>query len=142
MENKVLEVTYGLHQIAEVAARVSGLIHSNIILIYGEMGAGKTTFVKALCRALGVIDEVSSPTFALINEYQTTLGQPVYHFDFYRINDQDEALDIGIDEFFDSGHLCLIEWPERITNLLPAQTETILIEMAGEQRVLKFFAER
>jgi tRNA threonylcarbamoyladenosine biosynthesis protein TsaE len=89
-----------------------------------------------------VIDEVSSPTFALINEYQTSLGEPVYHFDFYRINDQDEALDIGIDEFFDSGHLCLIEWPERIKNLLPAQTETIVIEMAGEQRVLKFLAER
>ena len=92
---------------------------SSIIAFYGPMGAGKTTFITALCRELGVDDVVNSPTFTIANEYRTLDGTPVYHFDFYRINRLSEAMDIGLYEYFDSGDLCLIEWPEMIEDLLP-----------------------
>ena len=89
-------------------------------LFDGEMGAGKTTFIKALCRALGVISTVQSPTFSIVNEYTTHEGHSVYHFDCYRLRNEAEALDIGIEEYFDSGDYCFIEWPERIISLWPA----------------------
>ena len=88
-------------------------------LFYGEMGAGKTTLIKALCQAWEVEDTVSSPTFALVNEYRTSKGQVVYHFDFYRIEDEEEATDIGLEEYFYSQRYCLVEWPTKIRNLLP-----------------------
>ena len=92
---------------------------SRVIAFYGSMGAGKTTFITALCEALGVRDVVNSPTFTIVNEYRDGAGEPVYHFDFYRINRLSEALDIGLYEYFDSGALCLVEWPEMIEELLP-----------------------
>ena len=90
-----------------------------VVALYGEMGAGKTTFTKALCKALGVPDSVNSPTFTIINEYRSGDGNPIYHFDFYRINKLEEAFDIGFEEFVDSGFLYLIEWPEKIEQILP-----------------------
>ena len=90
-----------------------------VVAFEGEMGAGKTTLIRALCTALGVADDVSSPTFALVNEYRDGRQQPVYHFDFYRIDSLDEAIRIGADEYFDSGYLCLVEWPARVAALLP-----------------------
>ena len=112
---------------------------SRIIAFYGAMGAGKTTFITAVCEALGVQDVVNSPTFTLVNEYRDGRGEPVYHFDFYRINRLSEALDIGLYEYFDSGALCLIEWPEMIEELLPddALKVQILVEDA-ETRTLLF----
>ena len=92
---------------------------SNIFAFYGHMGAGKTTFVTALCKALGVEDTVNSPTFTIVNEYKAAKGFPIYHFDFYRINKLQEAYDIGIDEYFGGNGLCFIEWPEKIEELLP-----------------------
>jgi tRNA threonylcarbamoyladenosine biosynthesis protein TsaE len=89
------------------------------VLFEGEMGAGKTTFIKAVCRELGVSETVSSPTFSIVNEYRTGAGQRIYHFDFYRINDEQEALNLGFYDYLDSGNLCLIEWPAKIQNLLP-----------------------
>ena len=89
-------------------------------LFEGDMGAGKTTLIKALCRALGVVSTVQSPTFSIVNEYTTHEGHSVYHFDCYRLRNEVEALDIGIEEYFDSGDYCFIEWPERITSLWPA----------------------
>ena len=91
----------------------------SVWLFAGEMGAGKTTLIKALCRALGVVSMVQSPTFSLVNEYTTHEGHSVYHFDCYRLRNEAEALDIGIEEYFDSGDYCFIEWPERIVNLWP-----------------------
>jgi tRNA threonylcarbamoyladenosine biosynthesis protein TsaE len=91
----------------------------SIVIFEGEMGAGKTTFIKAICKELGVTETVSSPTFSIVNEYETTSGKRLYHFDFYRIEQEQEALDIGTLEYFDSGNLCLIEWPTKIPNLLP-----------------------
>lgn len=94
-------------------------IQSNIFAFNGAMGAGKTTFIKALCRVLEVTDSVNSPTFTLVNEYKSGKGFPIYHFDFYRINEIKEAYDIGIDEYFGGDGLCFIEWPERIEAILP-----------------------
>lgn len=90
-----------------------------VVAFEGEMGAGKTTLIRALCAALGVTDDVSSPTFSLVNEYRDGRDQPVYHFDFYRIDSEDEAERIGASEYFDSGYLCLVEWPARVAALLP-----------------------
>lgn len=97
----------------------SSSLQSNIFAFYGQMGAGKTTFIKALCRELGVADDVNSPTFTIVNEYRAAKGFPVYHFDFYRINKISEAYDIGMDEYFGGDGLCLIEWPEKIREILP-----------------------
>lgn len=92
---------------------------ADVIAFYGSMGAGKTTLIKNLCHRMGVTDEVNSPTFAIVNEYVTEEGEPVYHFDFYRIKKLEEAYDIGYENYFYSGNLCLIEWPEMIEPLLP-----------------------
>lgn len=100
---------------------------SNIFAFYGEMGAGKTTFIKALCRVLGVSDAVNSPTFTIINEYKAAKGFPIYHFDFYRINKLQEAYDIGLDEYFSGEGLCLIEWPEKIAGALPDDCVSVTI---------------
>ena len=108
------------------------------IAFYGDMGAGKTTFIQAICRELGVTEHVSSPTFSLVNEYRDKSDQPVFHFDFYRINNENEAVDIGCEEYFSSGHLCLIEWPEKILNLLPHPLVKVVIEINKEARRLTF----
>ena len=104
----------------------------------GEMGAGKTTFIKAICKYLGVEDLVSSPTFSLVNEYEAH-KVPIYHFDFYRINDLSEVYDIGYEEYFYSGHICLIEWPEKIQTLLPPGRINVQISLVDpERRTLVF----
>ncbi len=99
-----------------------------IFAFYGQMGSGKTTFIRALCEALGVTESVNSPTFAIVNEYLSGTGNPIYHFDFYRIKSLQEALDIGLEDYLYSGHLCLIEWPEYIEKLLPEETVQVAIE--------------
>jgi tRNA threonylcarbamoyladenosine biosynthesis protein TsaE len=92
----------------------------SVWLFEGDMGAGKTTLIKALCRVLGVVSTVQSPTFSIVNEYTTHEGRSIYHFDCYRLRNEAEALDIGLEEYLDSGDYCFIEWPERITSLWPA----------------------
>ncbi len=105
-----------------------------IFLFEGDMGAGKTTFIKVICETLGVEDVVSSPTFSIVNEYLAK-SQKIYHFDFYRIEDVQEAYDIGYEEYFYSGDLCLVEWPEKINSLLPPNYVKIEIKVTGpEQR--------
>ena len=100
---------------------------SRVFAFYGIMGAGKTTLIKSLCRQLGVTDVVQSPSFSIVNEYKTTKGDSVFHFDFYRINKLDEVFDIGYEEYFFSGSYCFIEWPERIEKLLPPATVSVSI---------------
>ena len=97
-------------------------------LFYGEMGAGKTTLIKAICEELGVEDQASSPTFSIVNEYATAKG-PVYHFDFYRIKSEQEAMDLGYEEYFYSGHACFVEWPELIPSLIPDNAVAITIRL-------------
>lgn len=98
-----------------------------VFLFYGSMGAGKTTFIRAICEELGVEESVNSPTFAIVNEYRTGEGDPIYHFDFYRINKEEEAYDFGYEDYFYSGDLCFVEWPEKIENLLPEDAVTVSI---------------
>ena len=106
-----------------------------IILFEGPMGAGKTTLIKEVCRQLGVKENVSSPTFALVNEYEAAEGKLIYHFDFYRINDEREALNIGALEYFDSGRMCLIEWPSMIPNLLPEHYLLVNLQPAADSEL-------
>ena len=101
---------------------------NKVFAFYGKMGAGKTTFIKAICEELGVEDVVNSPTFAIVNEYTDGKGEPIYHFDFYRIKKESEAYDIGFEEYVYSGHLCFMEWPELIEDLLPEDTVKVNIE--------------
>ena len=102
----------------------------SLIAFYAPMGAGKTTFTTALCRALGVrADAVSSPTFAIVNEYRAASGDPVYHFDFYRLKGPAEALDIGLYDYLDSGALCFMEWPENIEEIIPEETLRVSIKV-------------
>ncbi|MBI1266369.1 MAG: tRNA (adenosine(37)-N6)-threonylcarbamoyltransferase complex ATPase subunit type 1 TsaE [Cryomorphaceae bacterium] len=110
------------------------LPESGVVLFFGEMGSGKTTLIKSFCRAIGVEDEVSSPTFSLVNEYQTSSGKRVFHFDLYRLESPEEALDIGIEEYFDGGGLCLVEWPERLGFLMPENGINIHIKVVNNQR--------
>ena len=122
-------MTYELNEIAQAAqAFIDAMDGRRIFAFYGAMGAGKTTFIRALCRALGVEDTVTSPTFAIVNEYATSEGEPIYHFDFYRIRRLSEAYDMGCEEYFQSGHLCLIEWPELVEDALPEETVRVTIE--------------
>ena len=103
-----------------------------LIAFYGHLGAGKTTFIKALCDRLGVEDNVCSPTFTIVNEYQAASGEPVYHFDFYRVDSLKEAADLGLEEYFYSGSFCFMEWPEKIADLLPEETVEVRIEPLDE----------
>ena len=99
-----------------------------LIAFYGHLGAGKTTFIKALCDSLGVEDNVCSPTFTIVNEYMAASGEPVYHFDFYRVDSLKEASDLGLEEYFYSGCFCFMEWPEKIAELLPEETVEVHID--------------
>lgn len=109
---------------------------NNIVLFRGEMGSGKTTLIKAFCKAKGVESGLGSPTYSLVNEYETNQGEHIYHFDLYRIKDEAEALDIGWEEYMASGNICLIEWPEKVENLLPLDHCDVLINVTAGGRVV------
>lgn len=102
---------------------------NTVFAFHGEMGAGKTTLIKAICENLGVSDVINSPTFAIVNEYRSDSGELIYHFDFYRINKIEEAFDFGYEDYFYSGSLCFIEWPEKIESLLPKDTVNVRIKV-------------
>ena len=120
-----MEITFTLDEIDIAAAEVLAQNPEKVLLFDGEMGAGKTTFIKALCRALGIANVTSSPTFSLVNEYVSTNGKTVYHFDVYRLKHETEALDMGIEEYLYSGNYCFIEWAEKIPNLIPEKHSVI-----------------
>ena len=127
-----MELIYTINQIQETAkAIVATMQKGQLYAFYGQMGAGKTTLIKAICQELGVIEEVNSPTFAIVNEYEGNNGT-IYHFDFYRINRPEEALDFGLFDYFDSGNICLMEWPECVETLLPDDTIKITITVIDE----------
>lgn len=121
-------------------AFVEAMDQNTVFAFYGKMGAGKTTFIKAVCEELGVTDVVNSPTFSIVNEYRSeTTGELIYHFDFYRIKKLDEVYDMGYEDYFYSGAVCFIEWPELIEELLPG--EAVKVEIAEQEdgsRIVKF----
>jgi tRNA threonylcarbamoyladenosine biosynthesis protein TsaE len=131
------------YSLSEISIAADFVLHNKrhqLIAFYGEMGVGKTTLIKAICKKMGVDTEVSSPTFSLVNEYQAQNGQIIYHFDFYRIQSIEEVYDIGYEDYFYSGNLCLIEWPERIASLLEneAVDRVYIKENNDGNRTIKF----
>jgi tRNA threonylcarbamoyladenosine biosynthesis protein TsaE len=124
---------YSLENLSEVAAELISSAKNKTLLFYGQMGVGKTTLIKEICKQLDVLDTISSPTFSLVNEYETSKNEKVFHFDFYRITQEEEALDIGIEEYFDNNDWCLIEWPENIENLLPFNSVEIHLSILENQ---------
>lgn len=123
-----------LHEVARDILDFLG--DRRVILFYGEMGSGKTTLIKEICRQLGVTDAMSSPTYGLVNEYHTASGKRIYHFDLYRIKNLNECLDIGMEEYLYSGDYCFIEWPDIASSLYPQNTVKVLIEESRELRVI------
>ena len=129
-----------LEHIREAARQfIDAMGDQQVYAFYGHMGAGKTTFIKAICEELGVRDVITSPTFAIVNEYTDGQGEPVYHFDFYRIKKQEEVYDIGFEDYVESGSVCLMEWPELIEDILPADTVKVSItEQPDGTRLVEF----
>lgn len=134
-----MEIRFKEEDIKQAALQfVDAMGENTVFAFYGKMGAGKTTFIKAVCEQMGVEDTVTSPTFAIVNEYEAANGRPIYHFDFYRIKKVSEAYDMGCEEYFYSGHPCFIEWPELIEEVLPEETVNVTIEALpdGERRLV------
>ena len=124
-----MEITYVLSQIDSISMRIIESTKSNILLFYGEMGVGKTTLITSLAKQLGVTETVSSPTFSIVNEYRTLDNKVLYHFDAYRLNQEEEILDIGFEEYLDQGDWIFIEWPEKIGRFIPENSQKIHISM-------------
>jgi tRNA threonylcarbamoyladenosine biosynthesis protein TsaE len=116
-----MNTNYSLKNLPEIATAIIASAKNKTLLFFGEMGVGKTTLIKEICKQLDVVDSISSPTFSLVNEYQTSKEVAVFHFDFYRITDEEEAFDMGIEEYLDNNDWCLIEWPQNVENLLPLE---------------------
>lgn len=129
-----------VHTESEIATAAKALLEafpaSRSFAFHGEMGAGKTTFIKAICSELGVKDGMSSPTFSLVNEYVTSQGETIFHFDFYRIDNENDAYQAGLHEYFDTGNYCFVEWPEKVPSLLPTGTIHVNIVVVGVVRTI------
>ena len=135
-----MEYVFSLDNLPEAAhAFIEAMGDNRIFAFEGEMGAGKTTFITEVCRQLGASDDSGSPTFSIVNEYRSSEGSPIYHFDFYRLDSPAEALDMGAEDYFYSGNLCLMEWPDRLGSLLPEETvEVKIMELPDGKRMIKF----
>ena len=127
-----MNIIFSIDQLEEVAQQIMSNNPQKVILFHGEMGVGKTTLIKQLCKKLGVNGATSSPTFSLVNEYEANDNQLVYHFDFYRLNKEEEALDMGVDDYLYSGNWCFIEWAEKIPNLIPEVHSAITIALLAD----------
>ena len=135
-----MEVNFTLDEIEETANKLlAASANIKVFAFYGEMGAGKTTFIHALCKVLGVTDVVTSPTFSIINQYKTTTAQTIYHMDLYRLKDENEAINAGIEDCLYSGNICLVEWPEKAAGIFPDDTLHVTITSVDDNtRKLKF----
>ena len=131
-----MQIIFSYEEINEVVEKILAQNLQKVILFNGEMGVGKTTLIKSIAKYLGVKDATSSPTFSLVNEYQIPNNQYIYHFDVYRLKDETEALDFGIDEYLYSGDWCFIEWAEKIPNLIPQEYSVIEIKLLPDGKRL------
>ncbi|MFT6754816.1 MAG: tRNA threonylcarbamoyladenosine biosynthesis protein TsaE [Urechidicola sp.] len=137
-----MKLNYSLDELPEIASKIIQNATYKTILFNGKMGAGKTTLIKEIVKQLGVKDVANSPTFSLVNEYVSENNETIYHFDFYRIENDDEAYDIGIEDYFDSNAWCFIEWGEKVENLLPLEIVTITITVNdNEKRTIQLTAD-
>ena len=128
-----MDVSFSLNKINEAAGKfLKAVAGKNIIALYGEMGAGKTTFVHAVCNMLGVKNSVSSPTFSIINEYISAEGKTIYHIDLYRLKNEQEAINAGVEDCLNSGNICMVEWPEIAPALFPDDTVHCCISITGD----------
>ena len=133
-----MNTNYSISELNTVAKKILATVKNKSLLFYGEMGVGKTTLIKELCKLLGTEDVISSPTFSIVNEYHTIDRRIIYHFDFYRIKNQEEAYDIGVEDYFYSNAFCFIEWPENIQNLVPLNATTIhLTRLSDDYRHIR-----
>ncbi len=124
-----MKQTYTLNELPKIAKEIISTAKHKVLLFYGEMGTGKTTLIKEIVKQLGVKDVANSPTFALVNEYLSQKGETIYHFDFYRIEKEEEVFDIGIEEYLYNNNWCFIEWPEKVENLLPLESVEIYLTL-------------
>ncbi len=124
---------YNLNDLPSIAKDIIENVSNKVLLFYGDMGVGKTTLIKELVRQLNVDDIVSSPTFSLVNEYRSQDGNTIYHFDFYRIEEETEALDMGIEDYFDDDAWCFVEWPNKVKNLVPLNAVAIHLTLNEDQ---------
>lgn len=122
-------IAKSIDDLDQICEKLIEHFNHKVVLFYGEMGAGKTTLIKQLCKKLGVSEPTSSPTFSIVNEYKTDLNKTIYHFDFYRIENENEVLDFGYEEYLYSNNYCFIEWPEKIPNMLPENVAKINIQL-------------
>ena len=133
-----MKQNYALKDLPDIAKKILATASSKVLLFNGDMGVGKTTLIKELVKQLGIEDIANSPTFSLVNEYQTNDGKKVYHFDFYRIESEEEAYDIGIEDYFYGDHWCFIEWGEKVKNLLPLEIVNInIVSITNNQRTIE-----
>ncbi|NAS30528.1 tRNA (adenosine(37)-N6)-threonylcarbamoyltransferase complex ATPase subunit type 1 TsaE [Flavobacteriaceae bacterium R38] len=131
-------ITYSLKEIDSIAKKLLESTNEIIFLFYGEMGVGKTTLIKAIAKQLGVEHETSSPTFSLVNEYEGN-GKSIFHFDFYRLENEEEALDMGLEDYLSGNHIICIEWPEKIATFLPENCKKVHLEATDDkQRIITF----
>lgn len=139
-DKEMKEIRFGLDEIGQVASEfIESIGDDRVFLFNGEMGTGKTTFIAEVCRQLGADDDFGSPTFSLVNEYVDSKGNPIYHFDLYRIETPLEVLDMGAEEYFNSGSLCLVEWPDRLGSLTPEDARIVDINLNSDgSRTIKF----
>lgn len=137
---ELMPLQIAVNDISELKEAAKSLLKSfskeRIFAFYGEMGAGKTTFIKEICKTLDVIDVPSSPTFSIVNEYKTSEGKKIFHFDFYRIKNEAEAYDLGYEDYFYSGNYCFVEWPEKIENLIPENCVKVNILVENNKRII------
>jgi tRNA threonylcarbamoyladenosine biosynthesis protein TsaE len=126
-----------LAELPAMAEKILAQLATKVVLLAGPMGVGKTTLIKAFCQNLGVIDTVSSPTFSVVNEYHSPSHGTIFHFDWYRLEREEEALDLGLDSYLERDALCLMEWPEKIANLLPPKFDLLRLSQKGNQRLIR-----
>jgi|TARA_Y100000816_G_C26093358_1_gene578118 tRNA threonylcarbamoyladenosine biosynthesis protein TsaE len=129
-----MELIYSLTEINYISKKISKQLNNQIVLFKGPMGSGKTTLIKSICKYLNFNDNISSPTFSLVNTYENSTNNIIYHFDLFRIKNLEEALDIGIEEYLDSGNKCFIEWPEKINELLDFKCTTIEMSVVDDNK--------